>query len=274
MADTQLLQPSALQVWCGAAQAYLKQADAAVIGTLKREPRLCSHERTPVTETQPTDSHVVLHSAGGVVLASEHEVAAMAGGAAAAAILLPAPRRLLWRLTLGRLRSPEAAYKSAELKVATLAEKVEAQGGEVQKLSERLGLAQEEYKRGLAKLKATASELRSLEARVGATERSAKGETAQEAAADGEGTCGVTTRRGLKSDEGRVGGQPRSPLAAQRRAEKERFCFGTCLSCLQGCSRICGSFAPRRRCSCALRRPSALRRRRGNAPQWRSWCAA
>jgi hypothetical protein len=47
---------------------------------------------------------------------------------------------------------------------------------EIEKLQERLKLAQDEYSRGLAKLKATASELQSLSSRVWAVEKSARGE--------------------------------------------------------------------------------------------------
>ncbi|KAL6780521.1 CGL63 [Auxenochlorella protothecoides x Auxenochlorella symbiontica] len=92
-----------------------------------------------------------------------------------AAIGLRGPRRFLWRHTLGRLRSEEAVFKSAELRSVVLAEKVEGQALELKKLQERLGLAQAEYTRGLSKLKATASELQSLSSRIGGTQQTASG---------------------------------------------------------------------------------------------------
>lgn len=51
-----------------------------------------------------------------------------------AAIGLRGPRRFLWRHTLGRLRSEEAVFKSAELRSVVLAEKVEGQALELKKL--------------------------------------------------------------------------------------------------------------------------------------------
>jgi hypothetical protein len=124
-----------------------------------------------------------------VTLAVDHETAASAAGLTALALLLPAPRRFLWRQTLGRLQSAEAAHKAAAGRVAALAERVEAQGGEVQKLGARLAAAREEHARGLAKLKATAAELRSLSGRVYSTERSARGEPRR--------PCGTVRRRGM-----------------------------------------------------------------------------
>lgn len=65
----------------------------------------------------------------GVDVVVSHKDEALAGGLLAAALLLPGPRRLLYRATLGRFRSQEAVFRSAELKAAQLGEKLEVQVG-------------------------------------------------------------------------------------------------------------------------------------------------
>lgn len=128
----------------------------------------------------PLLSHLSPHFssfiAGGILLARENETTATIAGVGLVAVILPGTRRLLWRMTLGRLQSAEAAQKSAELRVQSLATRLTEHDGEVQKLSERLALARQEYERGLSKLQGAASELRSLSSRVEGTERKAKGE--------------------------------------------------------------------------------------------------
>lgn len=104
-----------------------------------------------------------------------HEEESLAIGGAALLLAVPATRRLLWRQTLGRLRSKEAVFKSAELRSASLADRVAGQELEVKKLQERLGLAQAEYSRGLSKLTATARELEQLSGRISTSQRTAQG---------------------------------------------------------------------------------------------------
>ena len=64
----------------------------------------------------------------------DHPEASLAGGVALAAVLLPGPRRFLLRQTIGRFRSEEAMYRSAELRYGALKERVEGQTGDLQKL--------------------------------------------------------------------------------------------------------------------------------------------
>ena len=148
-----------------------------------------------------------------VALAGEHREAAAAGGVLAAAVLLPGPRRFLLRRTLGRLRSEEAAFRSAERHYASVTEAVEAQARDVKKLEERLGLAAEEYRRGLTKLRGTAGELQSLTHRVYDTQKTAQ--RARVVAARGvcvcegvEGEAGEGAWRGLRGESERT----RTPL--------------------------------------------------------------
>ncbi|KAL4857290.1 RGS1-HXK1-interacting protein 1 [Chlorella vulgaris] len=130
----------------------------------------------------------------------EHPQASMAAGVAAFFVLLPGPRRFLFRQTIGRFRSEEAMFRSAEQRYASLKETVEGQQGELQKLQasdgcapvvslsststaaafralllqERLQLAELEYQRGRSKLKSTAGELESLASRVRSSNKVSK----------------------------------------------------------------------------------------------------
>ncbi|GAB4819078.1 hypothetical protein N2152v2_006124 [Parachlorella kessleri] len=110
----------------------------------------------------------------GVNFIVEHQNESLAAAAVLAAVVLPGPRRFLLRNTIGRLRSEEAIYKSSELRATSLADKLEGQHKELQKLQERLALAQEEYQRGLSKLRQTASELQRLSGRVHSSEKTAR----------------------------------------------------------------------------------------------------
>lgn len=93
--------------------------------------------------------------------------------AAATVAAVPPLRRLLYRVTIGRLRSPEAVVASAEQRLGTLGARIEDYGREAQKLQARALSAHEEMTRGFSKLKAARSELQRLESAVGKTERAA-----------------------------------------------------------------------------------------------------
>ena len=72
----------------------------------------------------------------------EHPEASMATGVAAFFVLLPGPRRFLLRHTIGRFRSEEAMFKSAEQRYAGLKEKAEGHNGELQKLQASTAVTQ------------------------------------------------------------------------------------------------------------------------------------
>ncbi|KAK9847556.1 hypothetical protein WJX84_006734 [Apatococcus fuscideae] len=84
----------------------------------------------------------------------------------AALIILPGPRQFFLRQTVGRFRSEEGIFRSAQNKAQQLSESLTDQSTEADKLKQRLSLAWEEYSRGQAKLKATNRELQSLAKRV------------------------------------------------------------------------------------------------------------
>mmetsp|Transcript_14516 Transcript_14516/g.31582 ORF Transcript_14516/g.31582 Transcript_14516/m.31582 type:complete len:237 (+) Transcript_14516:100-810(+) len=89
-------------------------------------------------------------------------------------LLIPFTRRLLYRQTLGRFRNNESTLKSAEGRVEGLKAKMEDYSKEADKLAERMAKAEEEMKRGMAKLKATRLELQRLSAVVGKGQRTAQ----------------------------------------------------------------------------------------------------
>lgn len=110
-------------------------------------------------------------TAAGVDYARQNETAATVTAIGIVALILPTTRRMLWRSTVGRFQSEEAAHLAAEQRLTALTTTVDAQAGEVEKLGQRLALAQQEYSRGLAKLRSTAGELRNLMDRVEKTEQ-------------------------------------------------------------------------------------------------------
>jgi hypothetical protein len=68
-------------------------------------------------------------------------------------IFTAAPRKLLFRLTIGRFQSEEAMYARAEAKVKEMRQSVDLLKNETRKLEERARLAEEELQRGRTKLK-------------------------------------------------------------------------------------------------------------------------
>lgn len=109
----------------------------------------------------------------GVAWARENDTITIPVGATTIAILLPVTRRFLWRQTVGRFRSEEAMFRSAERSFASVAESLEGHNSEGQKLLQRLGAAEEQYDTGLRKLVATAKQLSALQKRVRSTEKAA-----------------------------------------------------------------------------------------------------
>ncbi|KAK9828598.1 hypothetical protein WJX72_000955 [[Myrmecia] bisecta] len=109
----------------------------------------------------------------GVELAVAYPNASMAALGGLALVVIPGPRRFLFRNTIGRLRSEEGMFRSAEMKAKSISEAVQSQTAEGTKLEQRLALAQEELNRGLSKVKATNRQLQSLAKQVASTEKSA-----------------------------------------------------------------------------------------------------
>ena len=126
--------------------ATLEQADDALITTLKQ----------------------------GILYGIDHQIISAASISAVAMLSVPAVRRALYTKTIGRFTSQEQLLKNSESSVTTMLGDLNIQKNEIEKLGERLTLAKDEYARGKAKLAAAAREMRSLESRVGKSERKAK----------------------------------------------------------------------------------------------------
>ncbi|KAH9572144.1 hypothetical protein CY35_02G131200 [Sphagnum magellanicum] len=90
-------------------------------------------------------------------------------------LALRTPRRLLFRLTIGRFQSEEAMYARAEAKVKEMRQSVDLLKNETRKLEERARLAEEELQRGRTKLKNTGGQLSSLVRSIYKTESHARG---------------------------------------------------------------------------------------------------
>ncbi|KAK8515597.1 hypothetical protein V6N13_139432 [Hibiscus sabdariffa] len=84
----------------------------------------------------------------GVMSAKEHTGAAVGITITAALFLMPGPRRLLFRITLGRFQSEEAKFLRAEKNVKELTQSVDLMKKESSKLLERAVLAEKDMKRG------------------------------------------------------------------------------------------------------------------------------
>jgi hypothetical protein len=110
----------------------------------------------------------------GVETALVHQNTSMAVLAGLTAVALPGPRRFLLRQTIGRLRSEQSQFLSAQHRAQQLNESVQGQAAEALKLQERMASAEQQYLEGLHKVKATNSELQRLAKQVASCERNAQ----------------------------------------------------------------------------------------------------
>ncbi|CAG9462841.1 unnamed protein product [Pedinophyceae sp. YPF-701] len=99
--------------------------------------------------------------------------AAVAGGMALA-LALPRPRHWLYKATFRRLMSQEALVQSCRARHESLAKNIELEGLEVDKLTERMKIALDEYQRGYAKVSAATSQLQSLAGRISSKDARAR----------------------------------------------------------------------------------------------------
>eukprot|EP00246_Nothoceros_aenigmaticus_P007231 TRINITY_DN20906_c0_g1_i1.p1 TRINITY_DN20906_c0_g1~~TRINITY_DN20906_c0_g1_i1.p1 ORF type:complete len:310 (+),score=40.88 TRINITY_DN20906_c0_g1_i1:160-1089(+) len=115
------------------------------------------------------------HVKDGIRVASDHPTVTGGVLSASALLLMRTPRRLLFRMTIGRFQSEEAMLTNAENKVKEMRQSVDLLKNEGRKLEERAKLAEEEYQRGRSKLKSTGGQLVSLVKNVYKTENGASG---------------------------------------------------------------------------------------------------
>ncbi|XWS71071.1 hypothetical protein CRYUN_Cryun03dG0105500 [Craigia yunnanensis] len=88
----------------------------------------------------------------GLMSAKDHPGAAIGITITSALLLMPGPRRLLFRNTLGRFQSEEAQFLTAEKNVKELNLSVDLMKKESSKLIERAALAEKDMKRGYIEL--------------------------------------------------------------------------------------------------------------------------
>lgn len=123
---------------------------------------------------EQTEERLLAKVREGVGYVTEHQNESLVAAVCLAAVLLPGPRNFLYRSTLGKLRSEEAMFKSAQQRAGSLAQRLEGHSEELTKLQERVASAQEEYQRGLRNLRAAASDLQGLSGRVHSSEKNAR----------------------------------------------------------------------------------------------------
>ncbi|KAK9837098.1 hypothetical protein WJX81_002663 [Elliptochloris bilobata] len=147
------------------------EAAAQYQATQERSERFLD---TAVSHYRSTEQAAFDKLKEGVAFVREHQAASTALAAGAALVILPGPRRILWRQTLGRLRSKEAQYQAIETRARQAQETLTQQEAEAVKLEQRLAAAREQYDSGLSKLRSTARQLESLASQVRSTERTGR----------------------------------------------------------------------------------------------------
>ncbi len=161
--------PFAPQEWYGTAAAGVAEVDDVVISTLKSEsskPRRRCRRPAPHSPL-PTLSTL----AEGVSFVVQYETASIAAAVGLTALILPGPRRLLWRATFGRFQSAESLQAAAEARLTSLAQAIDAQGGEAEQLAEKLAAARADYAAAASTLRSAASDMRSFAGKVEGTEQ-------------------------------------------------------------------------------------------------------
>jgi len=98
----------------------------------------------------------------GVKYAAQEPIYLVGAGTVALLFGFRGTRRLLYKATVGRLRSEETEILRADNRLKELRTSVEVHNGEARKLQERANAAETEFLAGRRKLVATAAELRRL----------------------------------------------------------------------------------------------------------------
>ena len=104
----------------------------------------------------------------------QYETAAIAGAAGIVIVALPTTRRIIWRMTFGRLQSAEAAQKAAEQRLVSLQELIDSNAKDADKLAEQLAVTKGRYSTAVAEVQNAASAMRGLESNVESTESKAR----------------------------------------------------------------------------------------------------
>jgi septal ring factor EnvC (AmiA/AmiB activator) len=153
--------------------AHASQTEEIVFAKLKGRTCRQVFPRAIQVSVLLTLTSATLLFAEGVALAVQNKGLATAAVVGLTAVVLPGPRRYLWRHTLGRFRSPAAAQESARLDAESLTKRIEAQNEQLTSVSKQLAAAREEHSKALAALRAVSRNTRTLAADVNASEAKA-----------------------------------------------------------------------------------------------------
>lgn len=104
----------------------------------------------------------------------DHQEQSIAVAGALSLIVLPTPRRLLWRATFGRLYSAAAREQTAAQHTDQLIETTKQQTIDADILLQKLKSVQTEYQASRSALKATAADVERMASQVGGWERRGK----------------------------------------------------------------------------------------------------
>lgn len=126
-------------------------------------------------EAKALESTAISHLREGVRAVAAYHPASTVALSGIALLAFAPTRRLLYRMTLARFRSEEGAFRSAEVRLKALQDGATQSAMEARKLEERLAAAQQEYARGLSKLKGTGQQLLALSRGLRAMERNTDG---------------------------------------------------------------------------------------------------
>lgn len=157
---------TATDVVKGATSRTIAVADEALV-------QARSYYAMGVAQYKVAEDHLFASLTDGVEVALANPNATTAVLTGLALVVLPGPRRFLYRQTVGRLRSEESVYLAAKRKSEQLGESVEGHAAEATKLTERLASAQTQYLDGMRKVKAASKQLQYLEKEVAGSEATA-----------------------------------------------------------------------------------------------------
>lgn len=129
---------------------------------------------TGIAHYNGLEEQVFYRLRGWVHSAAEHQTATATALTGLALLILPGPRRFLYRHTFGHLKSEEAVLRSAQVRQQSITEALLSDAAEAQKLLQRQAAAEAQYDQGLQKLQATARQLRNLSSKVKGTETAAE----------------------------------------------------------------------------------------------------
>ena len=130
--------------------------------------------QTGITHFQASEHQALATAKTAIKYTLDHQEQSIAAGIALSLIILPTPRRLLWRATFGRLQSAAAREQSAAQRTDQLIETTKQQTIDAEILLQKLKSTQTEYQAARSALKSTAADVERMTSQVGGWERRGK----------------------------------------------------------------------------------------------------